>query len=314
MAKILLDYLFPITSIEPTPAASTAALKQVLVVAVPLDGTVTPGVIVSATTMVTVNATVGVDAAAEIQQLFNAGMSKVYIMPSADMLLATYLVGHEAEFYTILATSDMLDAEVTGATLGQFKGVLGVSSTDDAFLTTQAAIENRSAWHTTSANKAKNMFFAFGKLLSNRLNWTNQQYISMPLADDVANLGDANTYFDDRVNFVLNDDEFANRLGLFVAGGKAIIAPYIKRNLQIDLQSKALQYISANQPGYTKTQAALLEDELNKVIDQYIDVQWIENGIVEVRLLQDNFVAAGNINIAEPTALWRIFGEMRASL
>jgi hypothetical protein len=49
MAKILLDYLFPITAIEPTPAASTAFLKQVLVVAKPKDGGVTAGTIVTLT-------------------------------------------------------------------------------------------------------------------------------------------------------------------------------------------------------------------------------------------------------------------------
>lgn len=158
------------------------------------------------------------------------------------------------------------------------------------------------------------MFYAFGKLLSNSLNWRNQQYITMPLADDVATLGDANALFDSKISFVISDSEFAERLSLFACGGKAIVAPYIERNLQVDMQSKALQYISANQPGYTKTQAALLEDELKKVINDYIDSEWIEAGTVEVDLLEDNFVASGNINISEPKALWRIFAEMRQSL
>ena len=44
MAKILLDYFFPITAISPTPQASTAFLKQVLAVVKPKVG-VTPGTI-----------------------------------------------------------------------------------------------------------------------------------------------------------------------------------------------------------------------------------------------------------------------------
>lgn len=314
--NILLDYLFPITSIEPTPAASTAFLKQVLVIGKPKDGGVTEDVIVSITAAASAATYFGAQAAAEVAQLFSAGMSKVYLMASDDLNVAAELEGHESDFYTILVSSDYSDANVTAADFGEFEGVVGVHSTDDTFLATQAAIANRSAWHAASANKAKNMFFAFGKMLSNALNWRNQQYIAMPLADDVATLGDANALFDDKISFVISDTEFGTRLGLFVAGGKAITAPYIKRNLQVDIQSKALQYISANQPGYTKTQAALLEDELQKVIDSYIakPKEWLSDGVIEVELLEDNFVASGNINIAEPKALWRIYGEMRATL
>lgn len=311
--KILLDYLFPITAIEPTPAASTAFLKQVCAVAEPKVG-VTPGTATLCVSQSEVDALVGAQAAAEIGKLFDAGMSRVYVLPSADLDLDAELAAQGSQFFTLLITSDFSDAEVTAADFGTFGGVIGVSSTDDSFLATQAAISKRCAFHATSTNKAKNMFYAFGKLLSNSLNWKNQQYVPMPLADDVDTLGEANALFDDRISFVISDDEFSNRLSMFCAGGKAIVAPYIERNLQIDMQSKALSYISGNQPGYTKTQAALLEDELQKVIADYIDLAWIEDGVVEVSLVEDNFVANGNINIAEPKALWRIFAEMRASL
>lgn len=314
--NILLDYLFPISSIEPTPAASTAFLKQVCVLVDPVVSTAVSGTLYEKTSKAAVVAMgISAGAIAEIDQLFDAGLSKVYILPLTALTgLDEAIVGHESDFYTILVSSDFADADVTAMTPGDFSGVIGASSTDDAFLAVQAAIENRSAWHTTSGNKAKNMFFAFGSMLSNALNWRNQQYITMPFADDVEDLGAAESLFEDKINFVISDDEFSNRLGLFVAGGKAIVAPYIKRNLQVDMQSTALSYISANQPGYTKVQAALLEDELQKVVDEYIDDQWIEDGVVEVELEEDNFVASGDINIAEPKALWRIFGEMRATL
>ena len=117
--------------------------------------------------------------------------------------------------------------------------MVGVSSTDDDFLADQAVIANRAAFHTTASNDAKNMFHAFGKLLSNPLSWLNQQYIQMPVADDVDTLGESNTLFDDKISFVISDDEFGERLALFAAGGKAIVGPYIKKNLQIDMQSVA---------------------------------------------------------------------------
>ena len=182
-----------------------------------------------------------------------------------------------------------------GIFLGTFSGVVGVQSQDDTVAGDQAVIEKRVAFLSNGSNKGKNMCYAFGKLLSNALNWNNQQYISMPVSDDVDTLGEANALFDDKISFVITDDEYSNRLALFAAGSKAIVAPYITRNIEIDLQSKALQYISGNQPQYTKKQATLLEGELKDVIQGYVDRQWIEAGTVEVKLEQDNFVASGYI-------------------
>jgi hypothetical protein len=429
--NILLDYFFPIESIEPTSAASTAFLKQVLVVAKPNGGTedeITLCTSMSAVGDLTDNT--------EAQQLFDAGMSRVYVVAVDDLDLATILEGHESDFFTILITSDFTDAEIdlayadgtvtitsyanlvsgtddvvtiegvaftaqagaatlgtttfqsatgntetatslaaqinahatvsllvtaeadgavvtitavdpgiagndiglsytdndtnVGLTLaglsggnlsggaglleGAFEGVIGISSADDTINATRAATDNYAAFHTTSGNKAKNMFYAFGKMLSNSLSWKNQQYITMPFADDVETLGDAEALFDDKINFVISDDEFGERLALFAQGGKAIVEPYIKKNLQIDLQSAALSYITGNQPAYTKVHAALLEDELQKVVAGYISRQEIEAGTVEVLLEEDNFVASGYMNIAEPKAMWRVFGEMRQTL
>ena len=434
--NILLNYFFPITAIDPTPAASTAFLKQVLVVVKPKGGA-TEDTITLCTTMSQVAALTD---NVEAQQLFNAGMSRVYVVAVDDLDLVGG-VGNWLEqlnsFFTVLISSDFTDAEITptaatgtvtvssyanliegsefdtvkvgdvtfvaqagaatlgtatfraatdndttaeslktqinahpdledlviatrsgavvtitaletgaagneidleyddadtgaatvgasvsgsgtltggdGLFLGTFEGVVGISSTDDTINETRAATANYVAFHTDSTNKAKNMFYAFGKLLSGS-NWLNQQYITMPLADDVDTLGAAENLFDEKISFVLNDDEFGKRLALFAVGGKAIVAPYIKRNLQIDMQSAALTYISGSQPAYTKTAAALLEDELQKVIDSYISQQLIEAGTVEVTLEEDNFVADGAINISEPKALWRIVGEIRQTL
>jgi hypothetical protein len=239
--------------------------------------------------------------------------------PSNVLVSVAVDAGDEADvqavFGSALALQNGVDAVAgDGLDVGQFKGVVGMSSTDDDFLADQAAVANHAAFHTTSGNKAKNMAFAFGKLLSNRLDWLNQQYITMPYADDVDTLGEALSLFDDKINFVITDDEEGKRLGLFAVGGKAIVAPYIKRNLEIDFQSRALSYISGNQPAYSKKQAALLEDELTKVIQLYIDRGWLEAGTIEIKLENDNFVASGFINIAEPNAMWRVEAEMRQTL
>lgn len=430
MSKILLDYFFPVTTVEPTPAASTAFLKQVCVVAKPISAGVGTGVATLCTSMAQVALLTN---NTEAQQLFNAGMSRVYILTMDELDLTDEMAAYGSLFYTLLISSDFNATEVVateasgivtitsyanlltttpdvitvngtvftaqagaatlgtgtfqaatsnnitadslaaqinahpvvglvveatslsgavtikaletgyagnditltytdngagniGATLsglvggklsggdglsvGTFKGVIGVSGTDDAVLEDIAAMTNYSAFHTTSGNKAKNMFYSFGKLLSNSLSWLNQQYITVPFADDVDELGEANALFDSKISFALKDDEYGNRLGLFAAGSKAIVAPYVKRNLEIDLQSAALSYVSGNMPGYTYTQAALLEDELQKVVQSYIDRGMIESGTAVVKLEQDNFVASGYFTIAEPKALWRIFGQI----
>lgn len=432
--NILLDYFFKITSISPTPQASTAFLKQVCVVAKPKTGQEgNVGEIFLCTSMAQVLARTDNQ---ESQQLFDAGMSRVHVLLADDLDLSAFLVGHESDFFTILISSDfdkddviptqasgtitvtnfanlisdtddvvtiegtaltaqagaatpgtgtfqadgsndataaslaaqinahpalspLVVATVVGAVVtvqaknagsggnqidvaytdndtnvgitlaglsggklsggdglyqGAFRGVIGISSDDDAFLADQAAIENRCAFHVDPVNGAKNMFFAFGEMLSNSLAWRNQQYITTPFADDVNNGGAAEVLFEDRISFVISDSQYGNRLAMFCAGGKAIVAPYVKRNLEIDMQSKALSYVSGNQPAYTKTHASLLEDELQKVIDLYIERQDLTKGVVEIKLEQEDFVASGYINVAEPKALWRIFAEMRSTL
>ena len=210
-------------------------------------------------------------------------------------------------------------AFLTGGTaaldVGLFTGVVGRYRQDEDEAATIAAITNHSGWFASATNKAKNMFYAFGKLLSNTSAWRNNQYISMPVGAEVITLGAAEGLFDDRVSFVMTDDQYSHRLGLFAVGGKAIVEPYIKRNLEIDLQSAALTYISGNQPAYTNVYATQLENVLQKVIqNSYIDTGMLEDGTVQVTLVEDNFVASGSINIAEPKALWRVDAEMRQTL
>lgn len=435
MSNKLLDYVFPISVITPTPAASTALLKNVCIVVKPKSGLeASVGTITLCTSMTAVAALTD---NVEAQQLFNAGMNRVYVLLSDELDFGVYLVDGSESFYTLLVSGDYSDADITstkatgtvtissyanlltsaadtiavagttftaqagaatlgtatfraatsndataislaaqinahatastkviatadtgvvtitavsggtaansyalvytdngggnigasvsGATLtggdglflGGFDGVVGVSSTDKTICAAQAIISNRVAFFTDSTNKAKNMFYAFGKLLSNLVNWNNQQYIEMPFDNGVSTLGDAEDLFDSKVSFVLTDPlQYGNRLSLFATGGRAIVAPYILKNLMIDLQSASLSWISGNQPQYTLTNAALLETRLQEdVINSYIQIRkWISDGTIAITLVEDNFVATGAINVAEPKALWRVFNEMRQTL
>lgn len=237
-------------------------------------------------------------------------------------IVATVAVGQSAAAQTAFAVDDLengadaITSEEVGVQVGTWDGVIGVHSTDTAVCEDQAVVENRACFFANSTNKAKNMMYAFGKLLSNSSGWLNQQYITMPFDDEVDTLGEAESLFDDKVSFVLNDDEFGKRLGLFAVGSKAIVAPYILKNLRIDIQSAALTWISANQPSYTLKEASLLETRLREDVlnEDYIQTGLIEAGTISIGLLNDNFVATGEINVAEPKALWRVFSEMRQTL
>lgn len=312
MAKILLDYFFKITSITPTPAASTAFLKQVLVIVKPKVGAtenvITPCVSTSEIDAFSV-------LAVEADELFDAGMSKVYVLAVDDLTGVGAIIAAAGEnFFTVLISYEFSDAEIDAGVFGSFDGVIAAASSDTAKNTTRGALENWSAWHTTAGNRGKNMFWAFGKLLSASA-WFNQQYIPMPCNDLVQAVGTATTFFDDKISFALSDDEYGNRLGLFAVGGKAIVAPYIKKNLMIDLQSAALSYVSGNQPAYNLKNAALLESALQKVIqEKYIEQDLIDAGTAEVSLVDDNFVANAGFDISEPKALWRIVGTIKQTL
>ncbi len=445
MAKILLDYFFKIIAINPTPAASTAFLKQACLVVKPKGGYAGA---IGTPVLCTTNAQIAaITDNVEGQQFLNAGLSRIYILPVDDLWLEDFLAAAPAvnKFFTLVISSDFSDGEITqsaadgtvtitdfadlvsgtddaltiegvafvaqataatlgdatfqaatsneataaslaaqinahptvknlvfaeaegavvtltavvgnfwdgndidvsytdndtnvgltlgglsggklaggtGLFVGPFAGVVAGASTDSSFAATMAAKENYSWFKTNVTNKTKNCCYAFGKLLSNPSDWKNQQYVTVPFDDGVNILGDADALFDDKVSFVISDEEFGTRLALFAVGGKAIVAPYIIRNLEIDLQSKGLQYVSANQPGYTLTQAALLEDELQKVIDGdglengnpgYVGKGWITSGKVEVTLPNDNFVAGATISVPTPRAMWRINGIITQS-
>src|SRR4051812_9534930 len=113
MGKILLDYAFPVTVIAPTPQASTGFLKQACLVVKPKAGQEgNVGTVYQCNNMTDVAAlTTNTNA----QQLFNAGMSKVYILLSSDLDLVDALTANQDLFYTLLISDDFVDNDLTDA-------------------------------------------------------------------------------------------------------------------------------------------------------------------------------------------------------
>ena len=306
MSKTLLDFVFNVTALAATPAPSVGWLRKVCVVCAPASGVSTRYVEITSE----LSAASYTDNA-EIAELFDGGMTSVGLAVASSLGSAEELIdANDGEFFTVLVSSDFSGAE---GSFASFPGVVGVSfeATAEGSAETYAATENRCAFmqKTGATHGAKNMFYAFGKLLASALRFSNQQFITMPY-DDEFGLGDAENYFDERLSFVLTDDDYGKRLAFLCCGGKAIVAPYVLEEIQILMQGRALSYITANQPAYTKKNASRLEDYLEGVYDAYITTGQIESGSVDVELLADDFEASALVTVARPRALWRVEAEI----
>lgn len=308
---LLLEYAFPIEAIEPLAAPNAAYLNQACVVAKPKTGQEgNVGSIFECLNMIDVAArTDNVNA----QQLFDGGLTKVYVLLSDDLALTTPLAT-ASSFFTLLISDDFVDADISALAVGTWGGVVGVHSSDVTFLTAQALITNRTAFFGNVTNKAKNMFYAFGKLLSGR-DWQNQQYIEMPVNDGIDDLSEAENLFDNKISFVLNSTEYQNRLALFTNNRKAIVAPYIYEWFQLSMQGWGVQYIALNQPKYTLREASLLQDFLDEKADaRFVASEIVEVVTVKITLVEDNFIANGDLVISEPKALWRVNAKLQQGL
>lgn len=307
---VLLNYTFKLTIQDTIVAPSLAYLKKVLILVKPKAG-VTGGTITACTSSAQIEA---ITDNADAVQLLNGGLSSIYVLAMADLDLETVLEATTFEFYTILVSSDFNTTELGLRDFGTFEGVIGYAFTDAAAAKAFGAVSKQCAFLTDATNKAKNMCFAFGTFLSSA-GWNNQQYIEMPFNDGITDLGDAEGYFDDRISFVLTSPQYTNRLAFFVAGKKAIIAPYVKEEIRVSQQGYALIYINANKPQYTLTQAKLLQSYLQKKLDEgYVNTSAIDSGVVNVVLGNDAFIAEGDIVISEPSALWRLRGDLTTEI
>ena len=231
----------------------------------------------------------------------------------AAALITTAIASGEGSTAQSAFAEDNLE---NGAVLmvGTWAGVVGVSSSDVTFLTAQALLTNRTAFFGSITNKAKNMCFAFGKLLSGR-DWENQQYIEMPANDGIDTLSEAEILFQAKISFVLNSTEYANRLALFTNNRKAIVAPYIFEWFQLSMQGWGVSYIALNMPKYTLREASLLQDYLEEKADErFVASEIVESVTVDISLVEDNFMANGDLVIAEPKALWRVNAKLQQGL
>lgn len=305
MKDVLLEYVMKVDAYAPTPSASTAYIRKVLCVVKPLpEGTT--GTIKECTTKSEIQALT----AANCHVLLEAGLPSVYVLPANDLNLADILEATDKKFFTILIDGAFTNDELNALDDGDFAGVIGWSVENREHAKNWGYGNSNVGFYDLDVNGSKNMYYAFGKLLSANT-WKNQQYIEMPYGSGISSINQAELMFEDSISFVLTSEEYKNRLALFASNRRAIVAPYVYEELTLKLQSKALQYISLNQPNYTEAEASLLEDALQGVVDGYVEQGILTHGKVVVSLTDEQFVAQASINIPEPKALWRIRATMK---
>lgn len=242
--------------------------------------------------------------------LLEAGLPSVYVLPMNDLNIADIVEADNKKFFTILVDRAFTNEDLNGFDAGDFAGVVGWTVENREQAKSWGYGNSNVGFYDLDVNGSKNMYYAFGKLLSAN-NWKNQQYIEMPYGSGISSTNQAELMFEDSISFVLTSDEYKNRLALFASNRRAIVAPYVYEELTLKLQSKALQYISLNQPNYTEAEASLLEDALQGVVDGYVEQGILTHGKVVVSLTDEQFVAQASINIPEPKALWRIRATMK---
>lgn len=305
MKDVLLEYVMKVDAYAPTPSASTAYIRKVLCIVKPLPEGAT-GTITECTTKAEIQALTN----ANCHVLLEAGLPSVYVLPMNDLNIADIVEADNKKFFTILVDGAFTNEDLNGFDAGDFAGVVGWTVENREQAKNWGYGNNNVGFYDLDVNGSKNMYFAFGKLLSAN-NWKNQQYIEMPFGSGISSINQAELMFEDSISFVLTSEEYKNRLALFASNRRAIVAPYVYEELTLKLQSKALQYISLNQPNYTEAEASLLEDALQGVVDGYVEQGILTHGKVVVSLTDEQFVAQASINIPEPKALWRIRATMK---
>jgi hypothetical protein len=246
--------------------------------------------------------------ASEIQGVFDGGLNKVTLIKVDELSqLPDVIAEQENEYFTLFCHPifDLQDFDLASLS---WEGVKGGVTVD-----TEAELQNTGKFsvflHNVGVANAYNPLRAFGELLSAAI-WRNQQYSATPQsAGVVTTLGQAESLFDDRFSFWLSDDDYGNRLGFFVAGGKSITTPYIAKELETLLQADTTNYLTVAQPFNIALNRAQLEMIGGKRITQFIDLGYLDgDGVNDYSVTDSNetYVVNGTLATTESVALWRV--------
>lgn len=208
MKDVLLEYVMKVDAYAPTPSASTAYIRKVLCIVKPLPEGAT-GTITECTTKAEIQALTN----ANCHVLLEAGLPSVYVLPMNDLNIADIVEADNKKFFTILVDGAFTNEDLNGFDAGDFAGVVGWTVENREQAKSWGYGNSNVGFYDLDVNGSKNMYYAFGKLLSAN-NWKNQQYIEMPFGSGISSINQAELMFEDSISFVLTSEEYKNRLPL----------------------------------------------------------------------------------------------------
>lgn len=321
VGSILRDYVVKFSISEPIPTPSTDWVKKIGVVVKPKSGgSVSEGeYLISTRSQIAEYTNLTTP-----QRILDAGSISFYLIV-VEELANIEKVYHTGKYYTMLFSEDFTDQEVI-----QYKTTTGFSFFDGLFAKTfgrdedkantwldQAKVMSDFICYGTNLNSDQstynydNLYYALGSLLSlDTLD--NRQYIELPVSDNIIDLADADNLFNDRISLSTSDVDYGNRLSGFFVGGQPIIAPYVDKLLQLDLQAAAVTVTNLYKPNMTVSALAKVKDYLyQKVILKYINPDIIPNITLTLEANDEGWTAKGKITLSSIKALWRYLIEIR---
>lgn len=312
-ANILLDYAFKFSEVTGTQKADLSYLKNLAVI---VKSKTAGGASPSIHEITSAEDAAQYTNATDLAALFAGGMNIVTLIVCDAIGDATSALDSTNQ-YTALIDNEWTAVEIEGLDVTGFDGVIAAAFGDKTKAETYAAEKNHCAFLDATSPKSYGMYYAFANLLSGTY-WRDQQYIQVTSNDvtTVADLGEAETLFTDKISFYLGDDQYGKRLGFFGAGGLAITQHYINEEIKRITQSTGVNYLALNQPRNISISRILLENALQDKVDEYKlpPYQYLDPaGINEIVLTTSNeaFVLNGQMTtrVAEP--IWRVKVEAR---
>lgn len=319
MAKqVLLNYAVSFTEISGTSQVKTSYLRKAAFICKASNDSNT-GLILCSTPEQVTAVTDNTDALSFLSQV---GGVYIIALASADLLIdaQSIIYDNQYQFYTLVLSSDYTDTAKLNHGL-DFMGVIAATFETQANAKTFAAVSDQCAGlsEVDFENAGDGISFAFGSLLSNKVNWKNQQYVEYTGNPIFAaqSVGDASNLFDDRITFYTEDDDQGVRLSFFAAGGEAITLPYVSEELKLLIQSDALQFISTNQPLNTQTMRRELQNFLQGRVNDFIDDGYLDpdgNNQIVVTKSNEQFYVNGELSVKYADPIWRMAVEATKEL
>lgn len=312
--QILLNFAIPFTEVT---AAATLKIGYLRKAAVVVKQKVAGGAAATFTECTDYTAVQALTDNTDAKGFFDGGLNACYVIalpyaagqkPDLSAIDAV-LADNQNKFFTLHLASDLIETAVLAAKIS-FNGVISSSFTTQANAKSFAA--NNCAGLSTLETRGYETCYALGRLLSMRNRWGNQQYIEYGGAETietVSSLGLAESLFTDRVTFWLFDEDEGTKLAFFGNGGRAITEAYVSEELKLSIQTDAVNYISVNQPMNSLDMRVALQNELQAVINGYVDDGYLnadgENSIT-VTESNDMFFVNGTMNVEHAVPVWRM--------